>query len=142
MAPAYWNDKRSPMLPWLPAPRKKRFPVTKRSPKVNDEVIPPPETKEKVSQDLQGIFGATEGDKNGVEESKKKKKRSSGDEVHPLLVDNAKKDVKHTIHEHDNMLTAHMAQKRKRDVSDPDDEDEAENENGKRIAISQVLLDE
>lgn len=102
----------------------------------------PPETKEKVSQDLQGIFGATvEGDKNGVEESKKKKKRSSGDEVHPLLVENAKKDVKHTIHGPDFMHTAHMAQKRKRDVSDPDDEDEAETENGKRIAISQVLLD-
>lgn len=57
-----------PLLPWLPATRKKRFPVAKRSPKPNEfrEM-----TNEKVAHDLKEIFGDADDDK--------KKKRSSDD---------------------------------------------------------------
>lgn len=128
IAPSYWNEKRSmPLLPWLPASRKKRFPVTKRSPKVNNElIIASPEANEKVSKDLQGIFGG-ESSKHGVGEGSMKKKRSS-DKAHALAVENSKKDEKSqmvNVHVHEG---AHK--KRKRDVSDPDDEDEGENDNG------------
>uniref|UniRef100_A0A182SYE5 Uncharacterized protein n=1 Tax=Anopheles maculatus TaxID=74869 RepID=A0A182SYE5_9DIPT len=44
-----------PILPWLPATRKKRFPVAKRSPKPE---APPSGTEEKVAKDLQALFGA------------------------------------------------------------------------------------
>ncbi|XP_035911700.1 uncharacterized protein LOC118512022 isoform X2 [Anopheles stephensi] len=44
-----------PILPWLPATRKKRFPVAKRSPKPE---APPSGTDEKVAKDLQALFGA------------------------------------------------------------------------------------
>lgn len=98
-------------------------------------MIPQPEANKKVSQDLQGIFGATGGTdmKNGVEEVNMKKKRSSGD-AYEVSEDNSKKDEKsQSIHEHANML-AHTAQKkRKRDASDPDDEEEVESENGMRF---------
>lgn len=126
VAPSYWSDKRSmPMLPWLPASRKKRFPVTKRSPKVIA-----PETSEKVSQDLKGIFGALESEKTDDSDSKKKKR--SNDDSHPLTAEHVEKNAM-TMHEHNNMH-AHEAQKRvkKRDISDPDDDDENDNENGMR----------
>lgn len=57
-----------PILPWLPASRKKRFPVIKRSPKPEPVTT---ETDEKVAKDLQALFGSPE----------EKKKRSSGPEV-------------------------------------------------------------
>uniref|UniRef100_A0A182N7I9 Uncharacterized protein n=1 Tax=Anopheles dirus TaxID=7168 RepID=A0A182N7I9_9DIPT len=44
-----------PILPWLPATRKKRFPVAKRSPKPETA---PSGTDEKVAKDLQALFGA------------------------------------------------------------------------------------
>ncbi|XP_040153285.1 uncharacterized protein LOC120894632 [Anopheles arabiensis] len=44
-----------PILPWLPATRKKRFPVAKRSPKPD---AAPTGTDEKVAKDLQALFGA------------------------------------------------------------------------------------
>jgi hypothetical protein len=127
VAPSYWNDKRSmPLLPWLPASRKKRFPVTKRSPKVNNElIIASPEANEKVSKDLQGIFGG-EGGKHGVGESSMKKKRSS-ENTHALSVDSSKKEEKSQM---ENVHVHEAHKKRKRDVSDPDDDDEAENDNG------------
>lgn len=117
----YSNDKRfMPMLPWLPASRKKRFPVTKRSSKTNGA----PETPEKVSQDLTGIFG-TSTEKSNVDDNKVKTKRSS-DATHPLLVENAKK----AENSQTKSMFAPMAEKkRKREVSDPDDEDETDNEN-------------
>lgn len=140
VAPSYWNnDKRSmPLLPWLPASRKKRFPVAKRSPKVNsDLIVPQPEANKKVSQDLQGIFGATESDKNGVEEVKTKKKRSSGD-AKALSENNTEKGEKSEKSRSVHML-AHMAQKkRKRDASDPDDEEEVEPENSGSYAFFSI----
>ncbi|XP_058054755.1 uncharacterized protein LOC131206276 [Anopheles bellator] len=44
-----------PILPWLPATRRKRFPVAKRSPK--PEMVPSG-TDKKVAKDLQALFGA------------------------------------------------------------------------------------
>lgn len=41
-APNYWSQKRSmPLLPWLPAQKKKRFPVAKRSPKESSPLKEP-----------------------------------------------------------------------------------------------------
>lgn len=115
-----------PLLPWLPASRKKRFPVTKRSPKVNNElIIASPEANEKVSKDLQGIFGG-DSVKDGDAEGSKKKKRSS-EKPHALTIDTAKKDGKSQM---ENVHVHEPHKKRKRDVSDPDDDDEAENDNG------------
>jgi hypothetical protein len=127
VAPSYWNDKRSmPLLPWLPASRKKRFPVTKRSPKVNNElIIASPEANEKVSKDLQGIFGG-EGGKDGDAKSSTKKKRSS-EKTHALSVDSLKKDEKSQM---ENVHVHEAHKKRKRDVSDPDDEEDGETDNG------------
>lgn len=106
------------MLPWLPASRKKRFQVTKRSPNANIA----PETAEKVSQDLKGIFGTTT-EKNDVDDNKTKMKRSS-EETHPLTVDKAKKpETLKSIRMHVPMAE----KKRKREVSDPDEEDDADN---------------
>lgn len=74
---SYWGpppDKRRLVLPWLPATRRKRFPVAKRSsiyPKQDARVSG---TNEKVARDLQAIFGEGE----VIDE---KKKRSSGDLV-------------------------------------------------------------
>lgn len=67
-------EKRRLVLPWLPAQRRKRFPVAKRS-----STYPIPEarvsgTNEKVARDLQAIFGESD----VIDE---KKKRSSGDLV-------------------------------------------------------------
>ncbi|KAL7049856.1 hypothetical protein ACKWTF_003881 [Chironomus riparius] len=89
IAPSNWNDKRSmPLLPWLPAQRKKRFPVTKRSPKMNESEMARvvAETSDKVSKDLQGIFGGVVDSKAMQEDDKKKKKRSSDEmmsQMHP-----------------------------------------------------------
>lgn len=113
-----------PLLPWLPASRKKRFPVTKRSPKANNElIIATPETNEKVSKDLQGIFG---GGSSKQSETSMKKKRSS-EPTHPLSVDGSRKDEK------SQMVNVHVHEphkKRKRDASEPDDDEETDNDNG------------
>uniref|UniRef100_A0A182PEX8 Uncharacterized protein n=1 Tax=Anopheles epiroticus TaxID=199890 RepID=A0A182PEX8_9DIPT len=54
--PPMQEHKRTlPILPWLPATRKKRFPVAKRSPKPE---AAPAGTDEKVAKDLQALFGA------------------------------------------------------------------------------------
>lgn len=67
---AYQKKKRGyPVLPWLPASRKKRFPVAKRSPRPNEFRDM---TDEKVARDLKEIFG-------GGDDDDKKKKRSSDD---------------------------------------------------------------
>lgn len=61
--------KSYPILPWLPASKKKRFPVAKRSPK-SYENTDLSGTNEKVSKDLDALFG---------EPGEEKKKRSSDD---------------------------------------------------------------
>uniref|UniRef100_A0A1B0D370 Uncharacterized protein n=1 Tax=Phlebotomus papatasi TaxID=29031 RepID=A0A1B0D370_PHLPP len=61
-----------PALPWLPASRKKRFPVTKRSPASPEVSVSG--TDEKVVKDLQGIFGEGDGEA--------KAKRSSDTKEH------------------------------------------------------------
>lgn len=127
-----------PLLPWLPASRKKRFPVTKRSPKVNTEMlVTPSDANKKVSQDLQGIFGAKETAKNGVESMKKKR---SSDETRPMFMAENPKKVESSLammHEH-HKTPPHSAQKKqKRNASDPDDDEEADNENGMRASISE-----
>lgn len=79
-APLYWNNQKRdfPILPWLPATRKKRFPVSKRSPaKFVPNESQKSELNEKVEKDLQDLFGANVGEEN------KKKKRSSGDAPAP-----------------------------------------------------------
>lgn len=121
-----------PLLPWLPASRKKRFPVAKRSPKANELAIVATVPNEKVSQDLRGIFGSSKSEKNGDVGSIKKKR--SSDDSHALTANDSKKNVMPVMHEHSNMMHVHEARKKhKRDVSDPDDDDEADNENGINI---------
>lgn len=72
---SYWGpapEKRRLVLPWLPAIRRKRFPVAKRSstyPKQDAQISG---TNEKVARDLEAIFG-------GSDVIDEKKKRSSGD---------------------------------------------------------------
>jgi hypothetical protein len=114
-----------PLLPWLPASRKKRFPVTKRSPKVNNELIIASPEAEKISKDLQGIFGG-EGGKDGGAKSSSKKKRSS-ENTHALSVDSLKKDEKSQM---ENVHVHEAHKKQKRDVSEPDEEDEGDDDNG------------
>jgi hypothetical protein len=127
VAPSNWNEKRSPMLPWLPAARKKRFPVAKRSPK--ETLVP--ETSEKVNQDLKGIFGTSNGEKNGAEAAKKKKR--SSDTMAAALGNNAKpEETSQVMHEHVNMHAHNTQKKRKRDASDSDDDDEPDNDNGEQ----------
>ncbi|CAO1353473.1 unnamed protein product [Diamesa serratosioi] len=80
VAPAYWVDKRSPLLPWLPASRKKRFPVAKRSSSSmtkEDIYRSASGTDEKVVHDLQGIFGMRPQLKAQELNFNNKKKRSS-----------------------------------------------------------------
>lgn len=137
VAPSYWNDKRSmPLLPWLPATRKKRFPVAKRSPKVNTNelMLASPESNKKVSADLEGIFGESINEKNGVEGSMKKQR--SSEDSHAIVANNLKKNDKAAVmHEHNHMHVHEAPRKKKRDISDPDDDEEADNENGMRICI-------
>lgn len=82
-----------PLLPWLPAQRKKRFPVTKRSPKLNESELSRVtlETSDKVSKDLQGIFGSADDTKADSDDDKKKKKRSSDD----MMMDHGHSDKEH-----------------------------------------------
>lgn len=76
-----------PLLPWLPASRKKRFPVTKRSPKTSENELAKASiaavvhNNEKIAQDLKGIFGAVNGDND---DDKKKKKRALDQEPQTL----------------------------------------------------------
>lgn len=95
--PSNWNDKRSmPLLPWLPASKKKRFPVAKRSPKINGEITSSPENNQKVSHDLQGIFGSPAG-KNDDGGDPTKKKRSTG--IVPPVLDAMKENKVVDVHE-------------------------------------------
>lgn len=121
----------------MPASRKKRFPVAKRSPKASELVKAAPETNEKVSQDLRGIFGSSKAEKNGdIDAVAAKKKRSSDDSHPPATADKTGE----AMHEHSNMMHAHvMGKKQKRDISDPDDDDEADNENGMCAHFHNVL---
>lgn len=59
------EKKRSyPVLPWLPASRKKRFPVTKRSPRASNEgTFGASGTDERVAHDLEAIFSEPNDDK-------------------------------------------------------------------------------
>lgn len=108
MGASYWSppqgmDKKKrnfPILPWLPATRKKRFPVAKRSPKPLSEDVSATATNDKVAKDLQAIFGET-----SPQEEDKKKKRSSGDEGSDLVKKNKadkKNDHSHNVeNQHD-----------------------------------------
>lgn len=74
---SYWGpppEKRRLVLPWLPAIRRKRFPVAKRSSVYPKQEAQISGTNEKVARDLEAIFGQSD----VVDE---KKKRSSGDLV-------------------------------------------------------------
>lgn len=74
---SYWGpvpEKRRLVLPWLPAIRRKRFPVAKRSSTYTKQDAQISGTNEKVARDLEAIFG-------GSDVIDEKKKRSSGDEV-------------------------------------------------------------
>lgn len=137
VAPVYWEDKRSmPLLPWLPASRKKRFPVAKRSPKVvENELSHSPVTAEgsdKISQDLKGIFGGNAADSD---DDMKKKKRSMDDMSHG---DSTKLETDHQQHSSMMMGPHHSHDSgndkkrnvKKRSPPDYNEEDEADSENG------------
>lgn len=135
IAPSYSNEKRSmPLLPWLPASRKKRFPVTKRSPKANENelvkasVAEIAANNEKIAEDLKGIFGSANDN-----ESKKKKKRSMDEaknkEIFVPQPDHSSMSMMMTPH--------HLHEDKKRNLKkrnskdDDEDEEEEEDKNGK-----------
>lgn len=96
-------------------------------------MITRPETSEKVSRDLKGIFGVNE---NGVDDVAAKKKRSS-DDADSAAIDNTKKELKSQgAHEHGTMQSHVATKKRKRDANDPDDDEEVENDNGMRVYLT------
>lgn len=144
IAPSYWNEKRSmPLLPWLPASRKKRFPVTKRSPKASDNnererasVAAIVENDKKIAQDLKGIFGVVNGND---EEDKKKKKRS---------MENNEKETKleATRQQHSSMMAPHHSHEngeKKRSLKkrspNNDGDNEEDDENGNFIEFFSLM---
>lgn len=154
VAPGYWNDeKRSmPLLPWLPASRKKRFPVTKRSPKATENELVKAsaaaiiENDEKIAQDLRGIFGAVNDD---VKDTKKKKKRSMEETVHDK--NNRKEAVleANPQQQHSSMMMmaphhSHVSDDKKRNLkkrsSTPDDENEENDEENGNFAFVHARL--
>lgn len=133
VAPSNWEDKRSmPLLPWLPASRKKRFPVTKRSPKVNENELShssaAAEGNDKVNQDLKGIFGDKSADSN---DDKKKKKRSMDEMNHGDAHEQHVSSMMAPHHSHDSSsIDDKKRSLKKRSTQFDDDEDEPDNENG------------
>ncbi|GAB0094242.1 uncharacterized protein DMENIID0001_095020 [Sergentomyia squamirostris] len=112
-------DKRRtfPALPWLPATRKKRFPVAKRSPA--PEGINVSGTDEKVVKDLQGIFG------DGDDE---KKKRPD--------------DVKEHDHEHDHDHTDNHENHEDHHDHDNDDKKKKREADDKKNSNLEVVKDD
>lgn len=114
-----------PLLPWLPAQRKKRFPVTKRSPKMNENEMARvvSETSDKVSKDLQGIFGSAVDNKAIDDDEDKKKKKRSSDEMmshmHPEK-EHGEKVEKEKV----SPASVHVDDKKKRIVKRYDDSSE------------------
>lgn len=135
VAPAYWVDKRSPLLPWLPAARKKRFPVSKRSSSsmTKDDIFRSASgTDDKVVHDLQGIFGMRPQIKAQELNFNNKKKRSSDvTEDSPLATttkdtDDIKEEPKTT-----QQVVAELDSKDKTKRSNDDDsDDDADNDKG------------
>lgn len=114
-----------PLLPWLPASRKKRFPVKKRSPQMNGSSDIPDDT---VSKDLQGIFGSNADDDDNIN-----KKKKSNEEI-PISQLNSSKNNEQSHDEHETIrMHSHSAIKKKRNVSDPDDYDENENDGPENV---------
>lgn len=117
-----------PLLPWLPAQRKKRFPVTKRSPKMNENEMARvvSETSDKVSKDLQGIFGSAVDNKAIDDDEDKKKKKRSSDEMmshmHPDKEQHGEKVEKEKV----SPASVHADDKKKRIVKRYDDSSEDE----------------
>lgn len=143
VAPVYWNEKRSmPLLPWLPASRKKRFPVTKRSPKVTENELVKAsasaiiENDEKIAQDLRGIFGAANDDAN--DDKKKKKKRSMEETTHEknnkkeamLAANHQQQHSSMMIAPHHSLDNDDKKRNLKKRSSSPDEENDDEEENG------------
>ncbi|CRL03375.1 CLUMA_CG016184, isoform A [Clunio marinus] len=125
VAPAYWNDKRSmPLLPWLPVQRKKRFPVTKRSSNINNDLTSL-NKNDKVSQDLKGIFGAAESEKIGDIESKKKKRSSEDSTITHAETTTMKSEKLPTS----SAVVGETKKEHKRSTCYSDEDEEADNEN-------------
>lgn len=123
-----------PLLPWLPAQRKKRFPVTKRSPKLNENEMAKvvSETSDKVSKDLQGIFGSI--DEN--DDDKKKKKKRSSDEMmmnhkHEEHAEKTEKVSPATVHPEEKKRVV----KRQSDYDDSDEEGGLQNNKFQSVKI-------
>jgi hypothetical protein len=117
-----------PLLPWLPASRKKRFPVAKRSPSISEtelvketaaEIV---KNNDKITQDLKGIFGAiNDGD------DKMKKKRSMDEMNHESNTEKETKPMAH--HSHENVEKKKILKKRSSDY----EEEETEHGNSYQI---------
>ncbi|XP_059620527.1 zinc finger CCCH domain-containing protein 13 [Phlebotomus argentipes] len=90
-APIPEKRRTFPALPWLPASRKKRFPVSKRSPA--PEEVNVSGTDEKVVKDLQGIFG------DGDNESKKKRSSDTKEHSHDHDHDHSEEHHDHENHQ-------------------------------------------
>lgn len=134
---SYQKMKRDyPMLPWLPASKKKRFPVAKRSPRPNDFRDM---TDEKVAHDLKEIFGEVDDDKKkkrssddlfgmdkkrAEETQEEKKKRMAVKKSDDLDDDKKKKSVKKSVEEEED--------KKKRTVKKSEIEQEEEDKKKKR----------
>ena len=136
VAPAYWVDKRSPLLPWLPAARKKRFPVSKRSSSsmTKDDIFRSASgTDEKVVHDLQGIFGMRPQLKAQELNFNNKKKRSSDvthEEDSPLVTTTKDTDDIKEEPKTKQQVVAELDSKDKKRSDDDENDDEADNEKG------------
>lgn len=141
-----------PILPWLPASRKKRFPVAKRSPR--PEELKRIANDDKVVKDLKAIFG------ENMDDDDKKMKRSSDDQINEdkkkrmavkkseLEEDKKKKGMKKPVLEEDDKKkrtvkkSDFMQEKEKKMMHEPHEEDKKRKRSVKRKRSSNDDCDE
>lgn len=146
------EKKRSyPVLPWLPASRKKRFPVTKRSPRASNEgTFGASGTDERVAHDLEAIFSEPNDDKkkrsaengplttpestgeNNVDKKSMTPKPHGNEHNHHSSHDeNSSEEDSHEGHDH---AHDHDHEEDEDDDHDFDDEDEEDRKKKREIA--------
>lgn len=145
------RKRQMPMLPWLPASRKKRFPVAKRSPKPESMASG---TDEKVAKDLQALFGAPEekkkrsSDEPAVEkkevkqnDTKTQEKRDASGEEHEEHSSEEHEDDEHD-HEHDHDHDHEHDHEESSEEHEGDDDDKKKRSVKKRSNLEVVKEDQ
>lgn len=136
-------EKRRLTLPWLPASRRKRFPISKRSPVSHGEKHDSKVTNEQVAHDLQAIFGdASRGSVDmkqfpAVHHMAKKSDRNVERHAHHVHGDGSESgedDHSHEDDEHDHEHS-HEDHTDHHDDDDEDDDDEDRKKKKKRSTV-------